>query len=437
MVGVSRLVAVLLLIAGLGQIPAMTTAGPAATQPAGPSTECLVHPDVTATATEAVPAALTRLIDRRLAHPDLAEGTVAVSVWIDGFGEVAARLPNRRLRPASAQKILTAITALEVLGPDRRLATTVVATGPVVDGVITGNLYLVGGGDPTLTRSGDHSLRALAALVRVRGITGITGGVVVDESRYDSRRNADGWDLDFYPDSVGSLSALVADRNDYRNDVPFYVSPALHNGRLFGQMLAAAGVTVGFAPVLGVAPPDATVVAELRSPPVSELVTEILTDSDNTVSELLIKEVGLVAAGRGSTGMGIKAAEEVSGSLCMRPSAEQADGSGLSDLNRRSARDWRSLLQAAQSRSWYPLLLDGLAIAGETGTLQNRFLGTPAEGNLRAKTGTLEGLSSLSGVMTTAAGRRVFFSVIIDADAPFPKLALIDAMLADIAADTS
>lgn len=433
MVGVPGVVALLVLIAGLGH-PAATSA---MVEPGSAAEACLPHPDVTTAATEPVPFSLTSLIDRHLAHPDLAEGTVAVSLWIDGFGEVATRLPNRRVRPASAQKILTAITALEVLGPDRRLTTIVAAAGPVVDGIITGNLYLVGGGDPTLTRTGDHSLRALAALVRVQGITSITGGVVVDESRYDSRRNADGWDLDFYPDSVGSLSALVADGNDYRNDVPFYVSPALHNGRLFGQMLAAAGVTVGSAPVLGVAPPDATVVAELRSPPVSELVTEILTDSDNTVSELLIKEVGLVAAGRGSTSAGMEVAEEVSRSLCMRPSAEQADGSGLSDLNQRSARDWRTLLQAAQSRSWYPLLLDGLAIAGETGTLENRFLGTAAEGNLRAKTGTLERLRSLSGVMTTAAGRRVFFSVIIDAEAPFPMLARIDAMLADIAADTS
>ncbi len=189
--------------------------------------------------------------------------------------------------------------------------------------------------------------------------------------------------------------------------------------------------------MLGMAPDGAEVIAEVRSPPVSDLVAEILTESDNTVAELLLKEVGLVATGRGSTRMGAEAAEEVSRSLCMRASVEQADGSGLSDLDARSARDWRSLLQAAQSRDWYPLLLNGLALAGQTGTLQNRFVDTAAQGNMRAKTGTIERLRSLTGLMTTAGGRRVFFSVIIQADEPFRGLQLLDAMLAEIAADRS
>lgn len=430
MAGATRLVTGFVLAAALAITPAAAVQTP-------PQSGCVGHPDVTAAATEPVPGALIEVVDRHLSDPGLADADLGLSLWIDGYGEVAASIPNRRLRPASAQKILTAIAAFEVLGPDRRMATTVVVDGPVIDGTVAGNLYLVGGGDPTLTRGGGHSLSTLAGMVRLHGISAVAGGVVVDESRYDSRRDADGWDTDDFPESVGSLSALVVDGNDYRGDVPFYVSPALHNGRLFGQMLAGRGVTVGAAPMLGMAPDGAEVIAEVRSPPVSDLVAEILTESDNTVAELLLKEVGLVATGRGSTRMGAEAAEEVSRSLCMRASVEQADGSGLSDLDARSARDWRSLLQAAQSRDWYPLLLDGLALAGQTGTLQNRFVDTAAQGNMRAKTGTIERLRSLTGLMTTAGGRRVFFSVIIQADEPFRGLQLLDAMLAEIAADRS
>jgi D-alanyl-D-alanine carboxypeptidase/D-alanyl-D-alanine-endopeptidase (penicillin-binding protein 4) len=231
---------------------------------------------------------------------------------------------------------------------------------------------------------------------------------------------------------------LTVDGNEYRGDIPFFVSPALHNGRMFGQMLSAAGVVVGARPEMGRAPADTETIVRLRSAPVSGLVAHMLTESDNTYAELLTKEIGLVASGRGSTDHGVAAAEEVALGLCSRPSAApQGDGSGLSDLNGRSARDWRMLLQQAQARDWYPLLIEGLAVAGETGTLESRFLETAAEGNMRAKTGTIDRLRALSGVMTTAGGRRVFFAVVIQAGEPFPKMQVVDAMLADIATDRS
>ena len=399
---------------------------------------CPAHPDAAAGATEPVPSRLTDLIAGHLSAPGMDRGQVAVSIWVEGYGEVAAQLPDRRLRPASVQKILTAMAAFEVLGPDSRLSTAVVRSGPVVDGTLEGNLYLVGGGDPSLASRGGHSLQRLAELVRRRGIDTITGGVVVDESRFDSRRDADGWEFDDFPGSVGSLSALTVDGNEYRGDIPFFVSPALHNGRMFGQMLSAAGVVVGARPEMGMAPEETETIVQLRSAPVSELVAHMLTESDNTYAELLTKEIGLVASGRGSTRNGVAAAEEVALALCSRPSAApQGDGSGLSDSNGRSARDWRMLLQEAQARRWYPLLIDGLAIAGETGTLESRFLDTAAEGNMRAKTGTIDRLRALSGVMATAGGRRVFFAVVIQAGDPFPKMQVIDALLADIAADQS
>lgn len=120
-------------------------------------------------------------------------------------------------------------------------------------------------------------------------------------------------------------------------------------------------------------------------------------------------------------------------SLCVQRSILQQDGSGLSHGNARSARDWRRLLQQAQTRPWWDDFVAGLAVAGETGTLQRRFVDTAAQDNLRAKTGSINGLRSLSGILTTAGGRRVFFSAIVDADEPQVPMTAIDDLLVAIA----
>jgi D-alanyl-D-alanine carboxypeptidase/D-alanyl-D-alanine-endopeptidase (penicillin-binding protein 4) len=164
----------------------------------------------------------------------------------------------------------------------------------------------------------------------------------------------------------------------------------------------------------------------------------MLTDSNNMVAEMLTKEIGLVSSGTGSTAAGVDAMRHVVSSFCLPNSTLQHDGSGLSHANARSARSWRSLLQAAQDRPWWDQFVDGLAVAGETGTLRGRFVETVAEGNLRAKTGTISGIRALSGFMTTAGGRRVFFSGIVADDRnPRAAMAAIDDLLVAVAEDDS
>ncbi len=187
----------------------------------------------------------------------------------------------------------------------------------------------------------------------------------------------------------------------------------------------------------GVLPAVAATVASLDSAPIRAIVAEMLTESDNTFAELLVKEIGYRTEGIGSTAAGIRAMTGVVKALCMPRSILQQDGSGLSHGNARSARDWRRLLQSAQSRPWWEDFVAGLAIAGETGTLERRFVDTAAQGNLRAKTGSITGLRSLSGIMTTAGGRRVFFSAIVDAGVPRVPLAAIDDLLVAVAEDES
>jgi D-alanyl-D-alanine carboxypeptidase/D-alanyl-D-alanine-endopeptidase (penicillin-binding protein 4) len=239
------------------------------------------------------------------------------------------------------------------------------------------------------------------------------------------------------PAWVGSLSSVMVDENRYRADWAFIADPAASNGELFAGALATAGVRVAGEVRRGTAPQGAAVVARLRSAPVRDLVAEMLTESDNTIAEMLVKEIGYRTSGVGSTAAGIRSMTSVVQSLCMPRSILQQDGSGLSHGNARSARDWRRLLQSAQSRPWWNDLVAGLAVAGETGTLERRFVDTAAEGNLRAKTGSITGLRSLSGVMTTAEGRRVFFSAIVDADEPRVPLAAIDDVLVLVAEDES
>ena len=398
---------------------------------------CRPHPDVRSLPEQPAPVELLATLDAALADDRLRGAGLGMSVWIEGYGEVVAMNPDLRLRPASNQKLLTAMAALELIGPDTVLETVVATDGLATSGVLDGDLYLVGGGDPTLTADGDHSLATLAAAVRSAGIARITGSVVVDESRYDDHRTVVGWGGMPIPAWVGSLSALIVDENRYSADWSFIADPATANGTAFTDALAAAGVTVAGHVRRGVLPAVAATVASLDSAPIRAIVAEMLTESDNTFAELLVKEIGYRTEGIGSTAAGIRAMTGVVKALCMPRSILQQDGSGLSHGNARSARDWRRLLQSAQSRPWWEDFVAGLAIAGETGTLERRFVDTAAQGNLRAKTGSITGLRSLSGIMTTAGGRRVFFSAIVDAGVPRVPLAAIDDLLVAVAEDES
>ncbi len=399
--------------------------------------QCERHPDRTADPDTPPPAELVAAIDDHLDDPRLEDAGLGLVVWIEGYTEVVAQFPDLRLRPASNQKLLTAMAAFETLGSDYRFTTKLATDGLLANGVLDGDLYLIGGGDATLASTGDHSLEALATAVVAAGIQGIRGSIVGDESRYDTLREANGWLPLNIPSSIGSLSALSVDQNRWRADWPFIADPALGNAELFAETLTAAGVVVDEDATVGRAPEDAVVIATLESAPLSELMAFMLTESNNMVAELTIKELGLVVSGHGTTINGIEVLADVVAALCVRQSTIQHDGSGLSHANARSPRSWVELLQSAQTRDWWDDLYAGLPIAGVSGTLQRRFLDTAAEDNLRAKTGSINQLRALSGMMTTAGGRRVFFSAIVDAPNPRPGIAAVDDLLVTIAEDGS
>jgi D-alanyl-D-alanine carboxypeptidase/D-alanyl-D-alanine-endopeptidase (penicillin-binding protein 4) len=147
--------------------------------------------------------------------------------------------------------------------------------------------------------------------------------------------------------------------------------------------------------------------------------------------------VGRAGSGIGSTLGGAAASRQALAPLCVPVAGLDDDGSGLSRANARSAREWRVLLQAARVQPWGQLLFDALPVAGRTGTLTSRFRGTPAEANVRAKTGTIIGGIALSGYGTTAGGRAFVFSIIANGPASNGGGAALDALVATIAADQS
>lgn len=428
---VPRVVTALAFVAVLATHAAPATAAPF--EPAAVEARaCRSHPDLRSDS-RPVPAELREALAGHLADPRLAGVGVGLSVWVEGWGEVLGVNPALRLRPASNQKILTAMAALDVLGPETRFETSVVAGGPVADGAVHGDLYLVGGGDPTLRRTGAHSLETLAAAVRDLGIDRVAGDLVVDETRYDAVRRANGWSELVAPRWVGSLSAFVVDENRTSAWAADLADPATANARLALAAFLAAGIAVDGEARAGAAPEGATPITRLASAPLRDVVRLMLVPSNNTIAELLVKELGYRAVGDGSTADGLAVLASVAQSLCLPQAIVQHDGSGLSRGNARTAADWRRLLQAAQSAGWWEDFVAALPVAAETGTLRSRFRGTAAAGNLRAKTGTITGVRSLSGLLTTAGGRRVFFSAIVEDDDARAAMAAIDDLLVTIA----
>ncbi len=439
--------ATVLLTTALGACAKTTAAPPVATTasplPTGPPPVAVSPPSVPARLPAPAPPMLTRpsvaaAVAARLADARFGGTTVGLSVWMDGYGEVAAHNADLALAPASTQKLFTAVAALAALGPDASLETAVRAHGVVADGRLQGDLVLVGGGDPSLASAGAHSLDTLAAQVSAAGIRRVTGELVGDESRFDAARTAPGWFDWHVPRIIGPLSALAVDANSHRRDAAYVADPVVGNLRLFRAALARHGIAVDGADVGGRATSGAAVVASLRSVPVASLVADMLTRSDNLAAELLLKEIGVRRRGVGSTTAGVDAAAEALRGLGLSVRGAAADGSGLSRHDRRSPREWRELLQAAAAQPWGAAFLAGLPVAGRTGTLGSRFQGTSLEGRLRAKTGWILEGRALSGYLTTAGGRGVVFSVVVNDTTPSsPVVGAIDELVQAIAADTS
>jgi len=344
-------------------------------------------------------AALTPQLDHALRVPHVSlKSTGAVAIDLTTGETLYARNDTLPLIPASNEKLTVTYAALTSLGPAFRIETDVLQDA-------AGDLILKGYGDPTLTSA---DLVALARQVRAAGITTVSGQILGDESWFDTQRTALGWKASFYIEESPPLSALIVDRGR----VGRFTSrdPALAAAQLFRAALVRVGVHVAGGPAHGVAPADAMVVASIDSPPLAVIVHHMDIVSDNFEAEMLLKELGAVQAGAGTTAAG---AGVVTGLLAQAgiplAGVRLVDGSGLSLLDRLTPDAVVGLLETMWNDPEQRLeLLSSLPVAARTGTLHDRMLHTAAAGIVRAKTGTTSNASALSGFV----GDRYVFSIL-------------------------
>ncbi len=349
---------------------------------------------------------LAQRLARALAVPHVpVAGSAAVAVDLTTGSAVFERHAGLALVPASNEKLAVTYAALAALGPDYQIETDVLGQGELVGTTWLGPLVLQGHGDPTLSHL---DLRVLARQVRAAGIRKVAGSVLGDESYFDSRRTAPGWKPSFYINESAPLSALTVDRTWFHHHHSRV--PAAAAAALFKDALRAQGVAVTGRATRGTAGTNTQQLADVLSPPLAQIVRFMDRESDNFTAELLLKQLGAVNGTVGTTAGGAAAVRtELAEAGIPVAGLRIVDGSGLSPLDRLTARAIVGMLRAAWEDPTIKVpFVSALAVAGRSGTLKDRMRGPPARGVVLAKTGTTSLASALSGFVR----QRYVFSVL-------------------------
>ncbi len=333
--------------------------------------------------------------------------------------------------PASTTKLATAVTALALLGPDARFSTSVRQ--------VSGGIVLVGGGDPTLAvhayPASDYphpaTLAALAAAtaraLKADGHTSVRLGY--DTSLYSGPDMAPGWTYgDVYSGNVTPIVSLEADQgrltpagtledsDDPVNYSPRTTDPAGMTAAAFAALLGQDGITVTSGPSPSVAPAGAPALASVSSPTLSQIVEQMLQESNNVIAENLARHVA-IAMGMPATFAG--AADAVTTELRrlgVTTPISLVDGSGLSPEDGIAPETLVRILEVAAGTPRLRSVITGLPVAGFTGTLSagdSVFggIGGAARGVVRAKTGNLSTVAALAGLVYDSSGRLLIFAI--------------------------
>jgi D-alanyl-D-alanine carboxypeptidase/D-alanyl-D-alanine-endopeptidase (penicillin-binding protein 4) len=386
-------------------------------------TSCLCAP-----ASAAGPESTRTALQRQMRWAGGASGALVMD--LDNGQVLYSSKPDGPRVPASVEKLYTTSTALLRLGPQTQLETTVLADQPLLpDGVLDGDLYLRGSGDPTL---GAPALEALAGELSAAGLLEVTGSVIGDETRFDTLRGppSSKFQTSGY---VGPLGALIYNRGRTGIRRPYFqVSPAKFAAEAFARALKKAGVKVAVKrATTGEAQAFAATLASWKSPPVAELVRRANVPSDNFIAETLLKLVAARDGEPGTTVGGAAVVRRTLGGLGIQPRV--VDGSGLSRANRTTPRQVVQLLTAVVDDPIYPDFRASLAVAGRTGTLHDRMRRSPARDRCRGKTGTLQSVSALAGYCQTRGGALVAYAFLMNAVNPYGARTLQDRMLTAVA----
>ncbi len=358
---------------------------------------------------------------------------------------------NIQVMPAEALILATLATAHKVLGPDHTFTTSVQSTVPMEEGVVNGDIYLVGGGDPlllteefraTLTegRNRLHTpIENLAQSLVDNGLTLVTGAVVGDATRYDDLRYVPSWPESVIDtEKVGTLLALQFDDGWVQFPTPVsepatgegngaseqtgegvYLAaedPPFYAAALFDDMLEARDVVIRRSPRSEAVPEDdeAYLLASIESAPLSDLYHQILTNRDVETVELLLKEIGRAVSGTGSTRAGFQAVGDTlsgAGIDVDRLQLIQFDGSGLDPANLATCSVFSSLLD---NEEFAPLFHELLPTAAEAGPLRERFADVRDPQRITALAGETANATVIMGYIDIGLDQEVTFVLMVN-----------------------
>lgn len=428
---------------------------------------------------------LRQTLSEILRAPELGDAIVGVHVRSLNDGRTVFEKNSSKLfNPASNVKLITTAAALWYLGPSYKFKTEIYRDRSMRGGVVEGNLYVKGGGDPTLTES---ELFGLANEIALSGITEVKGNLVVDATFFDDVYEGPGWDQErsdkSYAPPIGGFSANygtftlkvvagdgvgsparvlvwpdvpsievesevstrgeetrprlwvgtsknadklkvtvrgVIGRGDPEGAI-FYrrvQHPVIYAGETFKRILELRGIPVKGSVKLATVPrTNVTWVAIHSSRPLAEVISQLNKYSNNLIAEHILKTLAAERIGApGSWEKGVAVLSDFLGEIGVAPgSYVLGNGSGLNDINRMTPEQITQLLNVMYKRfevgSEY---VSSLAVAGISGTITSRMAKGPAEHRLRAKTGSLQGVSALSGYVVTRDDNIFAFSVMMN-----------------------
>src|SRR2546423_1356299 len=377
---------------------------------------------------------LRALIDSLTSQPEFRGGFWGVLVVNPRTGDtIYSKNAGKLFMPASNMKLVTSSAALTLLGPDYTYKTTFLVDGPVQDSLLDGDLIVIGRGDPTISDNmrgiATMVMDALADSIRAHGIRQITGRLARVGNAFPDSTRGYGWEWDdlgqYYAAGVDELIFNEGMAPTTPRPPPDTVRDSAYSGpakdpataylNALNDALIRKGITLdaGVLDSILPAPIKMDTLFTFTSLPMRNILPALLKPSQNQIAEILLKTIGLERGGMGTA----DSARKIVGQLLLSWGVQQngfviRDGSGLSRHDMLTPETIVRVLDRTQQDTAFAVFYNALPIAGIDGTLEDRMKGTPAEGNVRAKTGSISYARSLSGYVTTADGERLIFSML-------------------------
>ena len=377
-------------------------------------------------AASAWPGGLGRAVKKELADPGLAGAVVSVYVENHRGRSMVDEGGDLRVVPASTVKWVTAVAAADTLGLDHRFRTRFAATGHLEGSTLVGDLVLIGDGDPSLGLEGPEVLlQQVSGVLAAGGIRRVRGRLIVASDVVGDGPLGTGWmwdDLRFtYSAPFGAVNlahnmphpaTLVCESVD--GPATPLVDPDACAAQVFHEAITGSGVRIEGDPI--VAPRPNEVLTDLvvwESLPLRDLLRTMLQTSDNLYAESIARALDRdgVRTFRGARESLYRVMAKAGVGT---HEARLADGSGLSRYSMISGAALVRLTRWAEEQPWGAELRDLLAVMGRSGTLEQRGRGTPAEGRVWGKTGSMSGVRNIVGVARDAKGRPVRFAVLFN-----------------------